>query len=69
MDSASRPNDSLADSRYFCHSCDAEIVTVADVCCFILHVLLLILIYSINILTPYFRILHVRLVIWDLLKK
>jgi len=32
MDSASRPIDSIADNRYFCHSCDAEIGSVADVC-------------------------------------
>ncbi|XP_026817899.1 E3 ubiquitin-protein ligase RNF126-like isoform X1 [Rhopalosiphum maidis] len=30
MDSASRPIDSIADNRYFCHSCDAEIGSVAD---------------------------------------
>ncbi|VVC26822.1 Hypothetical protein CINCED_3A005516 [Cinara cedri] len=30
MESASRPNESLADSRYFCHHCDAEIGTVTD---------------------------------------
>lgn len=33
MDSASRPNESLFDGRYFCHSCDAEIGRVTDVCC------------------------------------
>lgn len=32
MESASRPNEALSDSRYFCHSCDAEIGTVTDVC-------------------------------------
>ncbi|XP_025413583.1 E3 ubiquitin-protein ligase RNF126-like isoform X2 [Sipha flava] len=30
MESASRPNEALPDSRYFCHSCDAEIGNVTD---------------------------------------
>ncbi|XP_050441549.1 E3 ubiquitin-protein ligase RNF126-A isoform X2 [Adelges cooleyi] len=30
MDTTSRNNDNLTDSRYFCHSCDAEIGSVTD---------------------------------------